>query len=498
MSLDDAIRAAPRLLRARAGGLLPLYLLAASAPGVARTPLVVAVALAAAHVATTGRLDPAVAALRDADLGGPPDGDPFGSGDPAGEAVTEAVTGLLTPTVVALVVVGVVAAVTVLVLARAVGSAATLAAVTAGLRGEAPLVAGVRGVPEYWRPFAALTLARAGVYLALGGLLVGVVAVAGSVVAAVGAALAVVGVLVAFPVVVAVELLFAFAGCAVVVDDAGAAGALRRAAGLARERPGVYAVLLAAGGAAVVGVGVVTGVAAAAGVGRAVALLVTLVVLPLFDGLRVALYADRGAGRVDSAGDGPAAAVRDGLVALGRFLREHPGANAGGAALLGAGAAAGWALVAPYGVTLGRPDDVGRVFGSVAVGPFVNIAANNWLVAASAVYGGLAGGLPTAAALGINGVLVGAVVATTDRLTFLALVGPHGVIELPAIAVAGGLGLHLGRVGLDAVRGRRSAAAVAETVRRAFRVLVGLAVVFVVAAAVEAFVTPAVAAAVLG
>jgi len=503
VSLDDALRAAPRLLRARAGDLLPLYLLAASAPGVARTPLVAAVALAVASLAVTGRLDPLVAALREADVGTGGGSDPLGADEPAGTAVAEAVAGLLTPTVVVLVVLGGLAALAVLLLARAVGSAATLSAVAAGLRGEGPLVAGVRGVPRHWRPFAVLTLLRAGLYLALGGLVVGLVAVAGGVAAATGApvagaALAVLGGLAALPAVVAVELLFAFAGPAVVVDGAGAAGALRRAAGLARERPGAYAVLLAVGGAAVVALAVLTGLAAVAGVGRAVALLATLVVFPLLDGLRVALYAERGADEVGESGAGPLAAVRNGLVALGRFLREHPGANAGGAALLTAGAAAGWALVAPYGVALGGPTDVGSVFGRVAVGPFVNIAANNWLVAASAVYGGLAAGLPTVAALGLNGVLVGAVAAATDRLTFLALVAPHGVLELPAIAVAGGLGLHLGRVGLDAVRGDRSAAAVARAVRRAFRVLVGLAVVFAVAAGIEAFVTPAVAAAVLG
>ncbi len=499
MSLDDALRVAPRLLRARAGELLPLYLLAASAPGVARTPLVAAGAVAVAVLAVSGRLDPAVATLREADVGG----GPGGPGQSGSEAAVDAVAGLLTPTVVVLLVVGGLAAVAVLVLAQAVGSAATLAAVTAGLRGEAPLVAGVRGVPRHWRAFAVLTLLRVGLYAALGGVLVGLVALAGGVTAAVGApaagaALAVLGGIAALPVVVAVELLFAFAGCAVVVDDAGATGALRRAAGLARERPGAYVVFLAVGGAAVVGLGVLTGLAAVAGVGRAVGVLVTLLVFPLLDGLRVALYADRGAGDVEGSGVGPLAAVRNGLAALGRFLRDHPSANAGGAALLAAGAAAGWALVAPYGVALDRPTDVGDVFGTVAVGPFVNIAANNWLVAASAACGGLAAGLPTVAALGLNGVLVGAVAAATDRITFLALVGPHGVLELPAIAVAGGLGLHLGRVGLDAVRGQRNAAAVAEAVQRAFRVLVGLGVVFVVAAAVEAFVTPAVAAAVLG
>jgi uncharacterized membrane protein SpoIIM required for sporulation len=69
---------------------------------------------------------------------------------------------------------------------------------------------------------------------------------------------------------------------------------------------------------------------------------------------------------------------------------------------------------------------------------------------------------------------------------------------VPALAVAGGLGLHLGRVGLRALRGRTDAEAVADELVRAWRVLVGLAFVFVLAAFVEAFITPLVAGRVLG
>ncbi|MFB6161355.1 MAG: stage II sporulation protein M, partial [Haloferacaceae archaeon] len=191
-------------------------------------------------------------------------------------------------------------------------------------------------------------------------------------------------------------------------------------------------------------------------------------------------------------------ALRDGLGALASFVGEHPGANVAGGGVLALGAVAGWGLTAPHGVTLAPPGDPGSAFGAVPVGPFLDIAANNWLVAAGTGYGGLAVGLPTAAALLFNGALVGALLGLFDPVVFLGLVAPHGVVELPAIAVAGGLGFHLGRVGWEAVRGRRSAAAVGDELGEAFRVLVGLAVVFVVAAGIEAFVTPLVGAAVLG
>ncbi|MFC7135767.1 stage II sporulation protein M [Halobaculum litoreum] len=129
--------------------------------------------------------------------------------------------------------------------------------------------------------------------------------------------------------------------------------------------------------------------------------------------------------------------------------------------MLVAGIAVGYATTAPYGVTAEGPADVAGVFGAVAVGPFVTIAANNWVVSAGLAYGGLAFGLPAVSGLAFNGVLVGALAGVFDRTAFLALVAPHGVLELPVIAVAGGLGLHLGGVGWRAVRGETDAERVA-------------------------------------
>jgi uncharacterized membrane protein SpoIIM required for sporulation len=85
-----------------------------------------------------------------------------------------------------------------------------------------------------------------------------------------------------------------------------------------------------------------------------------------------------------------------------------------------------------------------------------------------------------------------------DPVAFLALVAPHGVIEIPAIVIAGSAGLSLGGVGVGAVRGRYSDDDVAAAIRRVYRVLLGLVPLFVVAALIEAFLTPLVASAVLG
>ncbi len=121
------------------------------------------------------------------------------------------------------------------------------------------------------------------------------------------------------------------------------------------------------------------------------------------------------------------------------------------------------------------------------------ITLNNWQVGIAEGYGGVALGVPTAAALLFNGLVVGVTSGLFEPVAFAALILPHGVIEVPALAVGGALGLHLGRETLWTVRGERSAAHLGRELRRALLVLVGLLPVFAVAGVVEAFLTPAIA-----
>ncbi|MFD1640393.1 stage II sporulation protein M [Halohasta litorea] len=190
-------------------------------------------------------------------------------------------------------------------------------------------------------------------------------------------------------------------------------------------------------------------------------------------------------------------AFREGLVALGGFTRHHPVPILGAAILFVAAAIGGWQLTAEYAVDLPAGSEPGEVFGTFPVAVFVTIAANNWLVSATAIFGGVALGVPTAVDMLLNGVLVGAISGIADPLVVLALVAPHGVIELPAIVIAGGFGFHLAGIVAGMFRGTRTSAELAEALRLAYRVLLGLAVVLVVASFIEAFVTPAIAEAVL-
>ncbi|SDL91037.1 Stage II sporulation protein M [Halogranum gelatinilyticum] len=519
MTLASALRFGVALPVRYAWNVLPFYLLTTGAAVAGRVPFLAALGVVVGLLRVDGRLE---ALVRAADSIEPDQLDPA-SPQSLPPELTDALANLASPTVFAILGLGVLASVVLFVVLQSVTTAATLSALHAAFDGRAPLTEGVAGMSR-WRTFLGLTLLRAGVFLVGGGLLalgVGLGAAAG------GVAGILVGVVVgglAFVFLLVVWLGLSFVGPAVVVDDVGVLGSVRASLGFIRRNPldflGYVVVSLGVG----LAFATAAGLANVVGTPQLVAAGTPLVVGPVLGGFQMALYAgERGDTAVDAATDGETAreewedptgatgadsrpSVRErvgvglgrGWRALGAFVVGHPTANLLSAVLLAGSVAVGWFLTAPYGVAFDPPGDVAGVFGTIAVGPFLNIAANNWLVAAGGSYGGLALGVPTVASVVFNGVLIGALAGLFDRLAFLALVAPHGVIELPALAVAGGLGLHLGRVGFDGLRGRLSAADVGDELGRAFEVLVGLAVVFVVASFIEAFLTPRIAAFVLG
>ena len=121
------------------------------------------------------------------------------------------------------------------------------------------------------------------------------------------------------------------------------------------------------------------------------------------------------------------------------------------------------------------------------------VGTNNARVGATAFGLGILAGVPTAAVLAFNGVNVGTAGglfhAVGEASVFWTSILPHGLLELTAVAVAGGAGLHLGWAVLvpgDRRRGR----AVVEEGRHAVVVALGLVPTFGVAALLEGYVTP--------
>jgi len=508
---STALRTGARLLWERSASVLPVYLLASGLYGAARAPVVVAGVVAVWLLAAGGRLDPFFDRLRAAERGAIDSGVGPGSGTLPPE-LSDAIEGILTPGVLLVVAGGVLASAALAVLASAVGNAAAVGGLFGLLRGDDGVRTAVGAVRRHWRSFVGVRLllivALAAVVsplVGLGAAVAGVTASAGGLsrVGALGILVAVLGGIVTFLVAVAIFVLVAFADQAIVVDDVGAVAAVKRSVRLPLRRPvavlGYVAVAIGAGLAWVIA----GSLAAIAGAPRVAALVTTVLIPPVVEGFKTALYAETPLSTAPDGGPPPVrtrlrVAFGGGLRSVGGFVRDHPGANLVSFGCIAAGGVTGWLATDAIGVDFPIGGDVGGVFGTVPLGTALNLATNNWLVAVDLAYSGLAAGVPAVVTLVFNGLVVGAVGGVFDPVAFLALVAPHGVIEIPALVIGGAAGLSLGGVGLGAVRGRYDDRDVAGAIRRTYRVLLGLVPLFAVAAFVEAFLTPAIASVVLG
>ncbi len=121
------------------------------------------------------------------------------------------------------------------------------------------------------------------------------------------------------------------------------------------------------------------------------------------------------------------------------------------------------------------------------------ILTNNIQVSFVAFAGGILAGVGTTLVLLYNGALIGGVAGLTIAAgrpgPFLALVAPHGVLELSVIAVSGAAGFTVGWALVDP--GRRSRrTSVGLAARRGAEIVLGTMPWFVLAGLVEGFVTP--------
>jgi len=118
---------------------------------------------------------------------------------------------------------------------------------------------------------------------------------------------------------------------------------------------------------------------------------------------------------------------------------------------------------------------------------------NNAWVATLAFSLGILLGIPTVWVLFQNAVnvgIAGGLMAAHDKLDlFFGLITPHGLLELTAIFIAGGVGLRIGWTVIDPGERRRSDA-LAEEGRSAVAVVLGLVAAFALAGFTEAYVTP--------
>jgi uncharacterized membrane protein SpoIIM required for sporulation len=131
----------------------------------------------------------------------------------------------------------------------------------------------------------------------------------------------------------------------------------------------------------------------------------------------------------------------------------------------------------------------------VALKPLASagIMSNNLAVSFSAYATGILGGLGTAYFMLFNGLLIGVIATACGRADMSAslwsFVAPHGALELPAIFIAGGAGLVLGR-GVLVADSRPRRETIGAAARVSIRLLLGVIPILIAAGIVEGFVSP--------
>lgn len=123
---------------------------------------------------------------------------------------------------------------------------------------------------------------------------------------------------------------------------------------------------------------------------------------------------------------------------------------------------------------------------------FLKLTANNLAVVARLLAGAVLLGSSTVAQLGLDGLALGCAVASSaaSPAAVALLLLPHGAVELPAVVVAGAVGLRLAYM---VVRYLAGGGWSWREARRCVRYAAAAVALTVAAAWVEAFVTPAVA-----
>ena len=133
-------------------------------------------------------------------------------------------------------------------------------------------------------------------------------------------------------------------------------------------------------------------------------------------------------------------------------------------------------------------------YSSDAAGAFqAKITTNNIQVSVLAFGSGVLLGIPTILLLASNGANIGVSAAVMQHYgkgtEFWGLITPHGLLEITAITIAGAAGLRLGWA-IVSPGDRTRSAALADEGMRCVPVVAGIALCFVTAGFIEAWITP--------
>ncbi|AFZ73179.1 stage II sporulation protein M [Natronobacterium gregoryi] len=502
-SLSDAVAAVVAVFRNRPGDFLPLYLLGAAVPAIARVIPFLAAFVGYVYLEATGRITTAREQLTAIDLDPlSPDADPDAF-DAWAESLAPVFEQLLTPTIAVLALVAIGGTILLTIALFPIVSAAQLSACYGRLRDERGLVAGIAGTRRFAGRLLGLYVLEFALWLFVGGgfLAVMLVLVGGFTLAGVPAVGILVGLFATLAVVAAlavVRAVFAFAPVAVVVDDAGVFGSLSATVSFVRSQPvdAVFYYALSVG--SIVALSIVSGILAVLEVVTVVSLVAVFLLLPALDLLKTALYCDY-RGRLTPPLS-PERSVRTqfragldrGWHEMLSFVRSTPTTHAVVVVLALVGFWAGWRVADPYtGIDAFEASIAARLDGHVPPTAALEFFGNNWMVAITTALSGLALVVPAIVSLLFNGMFMGVLsqfeVAPVELLAFVI---PHGIFEIPAILIATALGISLGVTFWRAARGQLRRVTFADELERAFWVLVGVGILLAVAGVVEGFVSP--------
>lgn len=508
MDINEAFRSAYSALVSKPSEILPFYLMSVSVPAVLRVAPIVTGALVYLALLRRGNIDEIQTAIEEfpteelqntggfENSGGAGDG--FGGGL-EGEIPEEAgeIIGLIfVPEVIAIVAVSVAFFFLLSVLLNAVVSAGQVNAIYSALVGGEPLREGVEGIFSDTKPFALLLLLEAALLLGSTAVffLIGVAAVS---VGGIAAILLGVAVFLAWLLaLIVIHTLFIFAPQSIVIDGNGVVGAVRRDVSFVLENPVEFIAYVIFVFAATIAFGSVAGFLSAVGAPRAVSVVGFVILSPFVGVVKTDMYTRYAGDEVTLERDASlsldsfVSALRRGWNETVSFTISNLHLVAISAVLfVGAGAAVWeYTIAADIGIESSISE---RKESLSPVGGFLNLAANNWSVAVAQSYAGFAFGFATLFSLLFNGAFIGFFAATETNLPELvAFIVPHGVIEIPSLMISGALGIHLGLVAVRYVRGGVTMEDVTVEVERAYNVLVGLLVLFVVAGLIEGFFSP--------
>ena len=512
MDINDAFRSAYSTLVSKPSKILPFYLMSVSVPAVLRVAPIITGALVYFALLRRGNIDDITTAIEElpteelqnpggfgnpgspgtetGGIGGGFEGDAFGE-------VTELLGLIFVPEVIAIVAVSVIFFTLVSILLNAAVSAGQVNAIYSVLVGGEPVREGVEGLFSDSKAFAALLLLEAalllgstGFFLLIGAAVVG--ATGGAVAFLLGAAV-VLGWLLA---ILVIHTLFIFAPQSVVIDERGAVGAVRGNVGFVLENPVEFIAYVIFAFAALVAFASVAGFLNVLGAPAAVSVLGFVLFTPFIGVVKTDMYT-RYAGEEVSLSRDASLSLESLTTTLRRGWNETVSFTVSNLHLVavsavvfvGAGAAVWeYTIAAEVGIETSISERKEQLS---PVGGFLNLAANNWSVAVAQSYAGFVFGFATLFSLLFNGAAIGFVAATETNLPeLIAFVIPHGVIEIPSLLISGALGIHLGLVAVRYVRGSLNVGDITGEVERAYNVLIGLLLLFVIAGLIEGLFSP--------